>query len=410
MPLAAEVATDFMTKTLLKNFQFNPTTRLLQEVSVDKVEKQICLLEANDHLTGANNSLALVERFSKQKIGFKILRGLLSDYLDEMRLSSFDFTIESANEKRFPQFFSDLQELSFKMTKDFGLVKEGEFVFDYNFKLQELYQLISSETLRLKAGYINFPDSICQVTSSKNLQCLCKSSEVYHRIDISPSFKDGKILAFDNFIFKNSEYKSDALKSCFYQLKNDYFLLNEECCLALQKSSEEAINFCPNLSVGNFSPVKLSKGLIIVDNRFKQILTQCDSSTTQIDKSSDIIRMSNCDASIIGDNYLKYSIKQGGNFNNDYLQNSKLELESVWTMKDLLLYLACGFLCLILIVLLILLICCFQRRNGFKCCVFASSMPDQENAMNLGNFQMAEMQTLRPVVTMQRPRNVRSIK
>ena len=412
IPLSAATSiTDFITKSAQKILQFNPTTKSIDEVATDKTEKQICMVDSEFHMSGVNNSLAFSQKIITIKKGFKILRGLLSDYVDAMKSSILDMSIEITHDSnRFPTFFSLLQELVMKMTQNRGTVKEADFSSIYDQKLLELFQMISSETLRLKSGFINFPDGVCQISGNKNLQCLCPGDEIYHRIDISPSFKQGKILAFNNFIFKNSDYKGEVLKSCFFQSNKDVFLLNEDCCGALHKGSDFAVDMCPSIVVSNFSPVKVDQGILVIDDTFENIQTKCDSSSSRIDKSSDILRLSSCDTDILDQNGLRYSLKQDGNFMVDHVQNVKSEIESGITVKDLILYIICGSLGLILIVLLTLLICCFRRKNGFKCCTTDRNLNDPEIVLPVGQYQIAEMQNLRPAVTMQRVRTARSYK
>jgi hypothetical protein len=91
------------------------------------------------------------------------LRGLLNDYLDVMKVSSLDFLVKSSHDsKRFPVFFSKLQELTIKITQNLGSDEESKFSKDYFTKINELLQLILKETVKLRAGFIHFPDSTCQ--------------------------------------------------------------------------------------------------------------------------------------------------------------------------------------------------------------------------------------------------------
>ena len=402
---------DYITKMASKIVQYNPTTKSLIEAT-DKTEKQICLLDAQHNKMGANNSISQYERFQKIKKGFKLLRGSLDNFLEVMKVSSLDFSLESSNDSnRYPVFFSQLQELTSKMVYNFGQVQQNEFETSYFENLNELLKLISSETIKLRAGFILFPDATCQVGPTRLLQCLCTDdSDSYHRIDISPSFQDGKILAFKNFIFKDSDFKKDELKTCFYQADSDFFLLNEECCIALQKNSKNAVLVCPSTEVSNYSPVKISSGLMLIDDRFKTIETRCDASSTMIDKSSDIIRLSSCDAKITGQNDFVYKLKQNGNYNSDYILNNALETTNEMNVKDLILYLICVVMGLILIFLVAILICCFRKYSNGLNCFRQQNVQNRDPILPMGNFEMAEVQELRPVVTVQRVRNARAIK
>ncbi len=404
---------EYLTKTAAKMLQYNPTSKSIEEVSADKVEKQICLLDSQFNLSGANNTLAAVSRLQKLKDGFKHLRGLLSDYLDVMKVSSLDFSVESSHDsKRFPVFFSKLQEFTMKVTQNLGSDKESEFSEDYFIKINELLQLISKETIKLRAGFIHFPDSTCQVGPTRLLQCLCKdSSDPYYKIDFSPSYKNGKILSFQNIVFKLSEFKKEELKTCYFQSDSDYFLLNKECCIALQHNSNDAVQVCPSIQVQNYSPVKVSNGLLTIDNAFKQINTRCDSSSFQIDKPSDVVRLTSCDTNIVGENNLNYRVDQNGNYNSDYIINNDVEKASELPIKDLVLFSVCGLLVLILIMLIVLLFCCFKRNlNSFRCCLVAQSTPNPDPILPIGDYEMAEIQNLRPIVNVHRARTVRSIK
>jgi hypothetical protein len=402
---------EYVTKVASKILQFNPTSKTLEETE-DKVEKQICLLDSQYVLSGANNSLAGVQNIRKIKTGFKILRGLLDEYLNVMKTSSLDFSLESSHDaKRFPVFFSTLQELSMKITSNTGTTRETEFSIDLIKKMNDLSKLIARETFNLRAGFIHFPDATCQIGPTKLLQCLCQTDvDPYYRIDLSPSFKGGKILSFKNFIFKNSDYKKNDLKTCYYESENDYFLLNEECCTALQKNSKTAIDVCPTIEVKNYSPVKISNGILLIDDSFRHISTVCDSSSSEIVKSADIMRLSSCDSKIIGENTLTYQVEQNGNFNADYVLNNSLETIMDLTVKDIILYLVCSLLGLILLLLIFVLICCFRKNPNGLNCFRRQNAPDISPIQPLGNFEMAEIQALRPIVTVQRSRNTRSIK
>ncbi len=212
--------------------QYNLTSKSYEEVSADKREKQICVLDWLFNLSGANNTLAAVSWLQKIKDGFKLLRFLLNDYLDVMKVSLLDFLVKSSHDsKRFLVFFSKLQELTMKITQNLGSDKENKFSEVYFTKINELLQFILKETIKLRAGFIHFNDSTYQVGPTRLLQCLCKdSSDPYYKIDFSPSYKNGKILSFQNIIFKLSEFRKKELKTCYYQSDTDYFLQNKECC------------------------------------------------------------------------------------------------------------------------------------------------------------------------------------
>jgi hypothetical protein len=122
------------------------------------------------------------------------------------------------------------------------------------------------------------------------------------------------------------------------------------------------------------------------------------------------MRLSSCDSKIIGENTLTYQVEQNGNFNADYVLNNSLETIMDLTVKDLILYLVCGLLGLILLLLIFVLICCFRKNPNGLNCFRRQNAPDISPIQPLGNFEMAEIQALRPIVTAQRSRNTRSIK
>jgi hypothetical protein len=129
-------------------------------------------------------------------------------------------------------------------------------------------------------------------------------------------------MSFQNIIFKLSEYKKEALKTCHYRSDTDYFLLNKE-----------HINTC------------------------------CDASSFQIDKSSDVIRLNSCDTNIVGENNLNYKVEQNKNFNSDYILNNDVEKASEIPIKNLILFSVCALLVFILLMQIVLFVCSNSNSN-----------------------------------------------
>ena len=303
---------------------YNPNNHKILTLDTAKANengKIICFVNRISYLLGVNTNLTVQAIKNNLIYEMEIMISNYQEFRDAMSSSALNTNMEWAGALEtsysVPEFVILSQELLTMAPRDFTNIGQTNFVKDLVLMTRMISEKIGEAIALLSKSFISFPQGTCVISSGLQLECLCFNKDVkWTKNVIIPTEVSGKQLALDNFAYAVDSKPEDGY--CFtFKLKNN-LLLSNECCLALRKLQDNAIDFCPIIYTANWSPISSVNELNIIDNSHTGLTTTCGESVNKEVKNEDIYRLSLCEQ-VASTKYGKYTLPNLGKFIKDHM-------------------------------------------------------------------------------------------
>ena len=303
---------------------YKPKTHKIEPLNSTLANEQgkiICFVNRISYLLGVNTNLTVQAIKSNLINEMEIMISNYQEFRDAMSSSALNTNMEWAGALEtsysVPEFVVMSQELLTMAPRDFTNIGQTNFIKDLFIMTRKISEKIGEAIALLSKSFIAFPQGTCVISSGLQLECLCFNQDAkWMKNVIIPTEISGKQLALDNFAYAVDSKPEDGY--CFTFKTNNNLLLSNECCVALRKLQDNAIDFCPIIYTANWSPISSVKELNIIDNSHTGLTTTCGESVNKEVKNEDIYRLSLCEQ-VANSKNGKYSLPNLGKFIKDHL-------------------------------------------------------------------------------------------